>query len=164
MTHTLNADNHHELPKLLQLIRDGKPGWGSAFADLRRLSGLTQKAIATALDINPATVSHWESSTNRPHPQTLRKALALMVDTEHLEPFFPGTVQSDDDAAKLQAHGETLARMQAALDAVMDSKGDEVEGALQQIKKKVYAEQIEKALKGDTKAAAFVSAWVERSI
>jgi transcriptional regulator with XRE-family HTH domain len=164
MSHVLDAEHCPELPTLLQLIASGAPGWGAAFAKLRGHAELSQKDIARALGLNPATISHWETSTHRPHTNTLRKALMLMVDARCLELVFPGTAQGDDNAAKLQAHGETLARTQAALDALVESSGDEVERSLYRVKREMFGVQFEKALKGDTKAAAFVLAWVERFI
>jgi hypothetical protein len=46
----------------------------------------------------------------------------------------------------------------------MESGRDEVERSLYRLKREVLTAQIEKARRGDSKAASFVSTWVERSI
>jgi transcriptional regulator with XRE-family HTH domain len=158
------ALNGPEVQALLEVIATGGDHWGRAFADLRRLAELSQKDVARAVGCNPATISKWEHSDNRPHSKTLRKALNLMVDPQCLRAVMPSTAQEAAEMAEAQAHSETLAGTLTALDALTASSEDDAEKALYKLQREMLAVQIGKALKGDTRAASFVSTWSQRFI
>src|SRR5262245_55926484 len=109
MSKVLDTHNTPDLTSKLELIVSGHDGWGAAFRELRLRAGLSQKSLATALDLNDATVSHWERGKHRPSTETLRKALALMrIDARLLDQHFPGTLAAQS-GAELDTNPKILA-------------------------------------------------------
>ena len=165
MTHRLDVDNHHELPKLLQLIRAGKSGWGRALRDIRKMSGLSQQQLANLMKLHRTTIGGWEGEKYRPASvAVVCKVLTEMrVDSRLLDQVFSGGMEGDD-RANPHTDSETLKLALAALDAIIESSGDAEERAMYTVQKEIITAQYRKAKAGDARAATFVLSWIEKLI
>ena len=73
----------------IEVICAQEPGWGAAFAQMRKQAGLNQSQLAEPLDCDQSTVAHWEAERYKPQPEILRKALvAIGADPRQLFKYF----------------------------------------------------------------------------
>jgi transcriptional regulator with XRE-family HTH domain len=153
MRKILDAKN----PKVVQaveVIARRAPGFGSAFRDLRKLAGLSQAAVAKALEVNSAAVSHWESNRHCPTLEVLRRALFTMhVDVRLLQEHFG----ADMTAYVSTDTKEAAFKVAEVIVSMKDANLDEIEAAMfDRFGPMIIAAQVKKALDGDTKAAEWV--------
>jgi transcriptional regulator with XRE-family HTH domain len=153
MRKILDAKN----PKVVQaveVVARRAPGFGSAFRELRTLAGLSQAAVARALDINETAVSHWEKNRHTPTLEVLRRALfAMRIDIRLLQEHFGA-----DMAAYVSTDSKDAAfKVAEVIVSMKDADLDELEAALfDRFGPMIIAAQVKKALEGDTRAAEWV--------
>jgi|ERR1051326_1189659 transcriptional regulator with XRE-family HTH domain len=151
MSRTLDGP---EVTKLVAIIAAEAPGSGAALRELRKMAGLSQRAVAEAIGLSKTVLSHYEAERHRPKADVLRNMLlTLRVDIRIVSAHLGGTVALDVNTDLQSA----VLKVSQTVASLPDADAETIEEALlERYGAHIIAAQVAKALAGDAKAAGFV--------